>query len=410
MRYQFPIIKTIDDVLPAIAGKKEFIVAERPDYTVINYTVAFSDTFSLDDDKVDNHGTMIPAAWVRRECRGIIFDKNGKLISRSFHKFFNIGERAETKTRKLKMGMDHMITEKMDGSMIRPLVLNGKVHLGTKMGLTEVAEQAEQVADDAARNYMLDMVVNKGATPIFEFVSPENCIVVKYKEPRLVLLTIRDNETGQYWTREAIENSNPPVDIVPQYGKLNGNLDEYVGGFEEQEDREGDVIHFADGHMVKIKTSWYLRIHRVKDQIQNNRRILDLIINNGIDDLIPNLDEDDYNRIVAFDKAFHEAYNRLVDRLVQVAVECKVKATMPNEFFDGDDEIVDRKQVAVELLPASGIDPRLYGHVFGYLDGKDVRETFLDRVRKSTNTTKKYNEMARILGIEESEDDQEDKE
>ena len=45
MSYEFPVIKNISDVLPAIAGKEEFIVAERNGFNVINYLVNYELTF-----------------------------------------------------------------------------------------------------------------------------------------------------------------------------------------------------------------------------------------------------------------------------------------------------------------------------------------------------------------------------
>jgi len=89
MHYTFPTITHINDVLPAIQGRDEFIIARKDGYQVVNYAVAFEDTFppvmtggdptiqTLDDvyDEV---------AAVRRECRGLIFDDEGNLISRRY--------------------------------------------------------------------------------------------------------------------------------------------------------------------------------------------------------------------------------------------------------------------------------------------------------------------------------------
>ena len=83
MNYDFPEIKHIDDVLPHIQGRDEFLVMEKDGYTVINYAVAFEETFQWDEN--DPVGSAI-----RRECRGLIFDRNtGNLISHPYHKFFN---------------------------------------------------------------------------------------------------------------------------------------------------------------------------------------------------------------------------------------------------------------------------------------------------------------------------------
>ena len=45
MHYEFPIIRHINDVLPHVQENKSFIVAERDDYTVINYVMMGNDTF-----------------------------------------------------------------------------------------------------------------------------------------------------------------------------------------------------------------------------------------------------------------------------------------------------------------------------------------------------------------------------
>ena len=98
MFYDFPEIKTIQDVLPHIEGRDEFKVIEKDWYTVINYAVAFEDTFSLIRER--SHHNM----KIRRECRGLIFDTTtGQLISRPYHKFFNAGEREETQLNKINL-------------------------------------------------------------------------------------------------------------------------------------------------------------------------------------------------------------------------------------------------------------------------------------------------------------------
>ena len=74
MKYEFPIITHINDVLPAIKGRDEFSVNQHSFGTVILYHYVLEDSF---DEPI------------RPECRGIVFDHFGKLISRPFHKFFN---------------------------------------------------------------------------------------------------------------------------------------------------------------------------------------------------------------------------------------------------------------------------------------------------------------------------------
>lgn len=53
---------------------------------------------------------------IRRECRGLIFDaQTGKLLSRRFHKFFNIGQNEENASEKLNWNDEYVVVEKYDG-------------------------------------------------------------------------------------------------------------------------------------------------------------------------------------------------------------------------------------------------------------------------------------------------------
>jgi tRNA splicing ligase len=109
MNYDFPQINNINDVLPHISGKDEFRVMEKDWYTVVNYAVAFGETFQWNEN--DPVGSAI-----RRECRGLIFDgETGNLISRPYHKFFNVGEKDETQLHKINLNEPHVVLEKLDG-------------------------------------------------------------------------------------------------------------------------------------------------------------------------------------------------------------------------------------------------------------------------------------------------------
>jgi RNA ligase len=200
MGYKFPTIRTIDDVLPAIAGRDEFIVAERDYATIINYVVMAPGTFDIDmDDTFENDGEMIPKGAMRRECRGLMFAPDGKIMSRSVHKFFNIGEREETLPGNIDFGQPHRILIKEDGSMVRPFLVNGFIRWGTKMGLSDVAMLAETfVAANPKYNDFAAQCIAQNLTPVFEFVGPNNRIVIDYAEQSMILLAIRHNITGEY--------------------------------------------------------------------------------------------------------------------------------------------------------------------------------------------------------------------
>lgn len=185
MHDKFPEITHIDQVRQAIKDRPEFIEADKGDYVVFNYMVSHEDSFDCP---------------IRRECRGLIFDKNGKLLSRPFHKFFNLGQVEATQYHKIDWGRPHVILDKRDGSMLRPLLLNGEVRWATKMGVTEIGLMTEKFVISNPKYDDFSKMMIPAWTPIFEYTSPQNQIVLRYPEENLILLAIRHTEEGWYIT------------------------------------------------------------------------------------------------------------------------------------------------------------------------------------------------------------------
>jgi hypothetical protein len=57
------------------------------------------------------------AKAIRRECRGLLFYPDGRIMSRRLHKFFNVNERDETQVHRIDLGQPHVILEKLDGCL-----------------------------------------------------------------------------------------------------------------------------------------------------------------------------------------------------------------------------------------------------------------------------------------------------
>lgn len=192
MYYLFPTINHINDVLPHIEGREEFIVAERDFGKVVNYMVEMPDTFTLNDS--DDIGGII-----RRECRGIKFYPDGKIAARPFHKFFNIGQKEETQPHLIDINKSHIIMDKRDGSMLHPMIVDGSIRWMTKMGITEVSEIAEKfISNNVKYNKFAQWCIEQNLTPIFEYTGPKNQIVISYQQEELTLLAVRHMITGQY--------------------------------------------------------------------------------------------------------------------------------------------------------------------------------------------------------------------
>ena len=356
MKYKFPEIKTIDDVLPHIKDRDEFIVAERDHYTVINYVVAMQDTFHMDGPD-DLRGA------IRRECRGLIFDLGGYIISRPFHKFFNLGERAETFPNMIKTDEITHIEAKLDGSMVRPFFVDNKLRWGTKMGVTDGF--SDRIEEFVSKNPIYTQValayLKEGYTPIFEWYGPQNRIVVNYEKEDMKLLAARKMVTGQY-----IDVHKGDI-IVPKYPSVK-NVDEFIANTRGEKGIEGYIIVFQDGHRVKLKTDEYVRIHKTKDEIRFDFYIAQHILNEELDDVKPFLDESDLKRVEEYEKKFWDHFNYHENRIIGIWQQT------PGW---------DRKVVATTILKDE--DSWTKSLVFKMMDGKSIRESLLDHFKKNVN-------------------------
>ena len=375
---QFPGISHINDVLPSIRGRKEFIVAEREEYTVVNYILQTPDTFSIDHS--DGYDLQ---AYIRRECRGITFYKDGEIASRKFHKFFNVNEREETLVNNLPT-LPYKIMTKLDGSMITPFLRpNGKIQFHTKMGATDVAAPVDDYARLKKRLVKFcEFVISQGRTPIFEWTSPINRIVIKYTMHSLCLLAVRDNITGQYhdlngYYGDLAETFD--VDVVENIGYNSGILTEkFIEDTRQLKDLEGYVVQYEDGRMVKIKAEDYVARHRAADIIQHEKRVWELILSDDVDDLKSFLVDEYRESVEKFERELWEQIELFAARIESVYSQDFAYC----DHSKGEESV--RKELA--LMWKSYIIPHLLGIMFKRHDGGDARELVVAFIRKNIKT------------------------
>ncbi len=390
MNYEFPIINNISDVLPAIEGRDEFVVAEKESYTVINYNVMMADTFPdvlASDDLRANHDHYEVEnlhARLRRECRGIIFDTaTGEILRRPFHKFFNVNERDETQDHIVDMSRAHAILEKLDGSMIAPFIVNGEMIWGTKMGSTDVAKPVEEFVRNNPHyvDFAEDMILQglTGLTPIFEWCSRKQRIVLDYKEDQLILVAMRDRNWGIYVPYESMCRVARLYNIpVVRAFEPQTDMKAFLEYVRDLEDLEGFVVRFSDGHMLKLKCHWYLQIHKAKEAILQDRNIVELILDEKLDDIKAHLPQEDRDRLSQFENQFNIAVSDAVFYLA-------------NDLSWIRENNIDRKTFALEY--AKRHDPYMRALIFKNFDELNHKKYWVDvrnTIRNNLTKTVKY--------------------
>ena len=378
--YDFPHITHINDVLPHISGKDEFRVMEKDWYTVINYAVAFEETFKWD------HNDPVGSA-VRRECRGLIFNtETGNLISHPYHKFFNAGEKEETQLNKINLYEPHVVLEKLDGSMIRPIPTPEGFRLGTKAGITDVAMNAEVfVADKSHYARFIHKCLSINVTPIFEWVSRKNRIVVDYPTDNLILTGMRYNNTGNYVDYQVMKDyatswSIPVVKAVD--GLAVQNIELFVQQVREWDDGEGVVLRFDTGRMVKVKADDYVLRHKSKDAINQEKNVLQTILDDSVDDLVPLLTPEDAQRVEAFQIAFWMALEDV--------------GTDIYDLYKQIDRGQDQKEYATMAVPS--VIPQYQPFMFKLRKGIPVRDLLIEQIKKSLGSQPKIDQIRWMFG------------
>lgn len=362
MNYDFPFIFSLDQVRQFLDDN--FRITEQEGITYINYTNSSTEAFP--EEKT------VKAA-IRRECRGIAFDRHGRLLSRPFHKFFNMNEREETSN--LDLSQPHDILEKLDGSMVRPIHLeDGTVRWATKGGITDVSMKAEVfVAQHPEYNDFAKTMHGYGLTPIFEFTAPDNRIVLPYDRPSLTLLAIRHRAMGDYATYEGMEELAADFNI-PVVKKVTLEF------LQEEENKEGVVLVFASG-MVKIKTDWYLKRHRAKELFDNERHLVQLMMEDDIDDVLPLVDPDSRQIVIAFQAQVFRNLNADIQALRRFYRESKSDFPTKKELaLNGPDQpwkgwlfkLWDRP----ELTPEEVVFQSLKNHLHSNKKFKDYQQQF----------------------------------
>jgi T4 RnlA family RNA ligase len=255
--------------------RQEFILDEKI-YWIYNYRLASYTDF------------LAPSAI---EARGIMFEvtNEGKFIrlaSRPMQKFWNLNENPNTMD--IDLNMIESISNKADGSLISTYIHNNELRLKSKGSLfSDQAIDAMkwlELDENQELKSTLDALTWVDYTVNFEWCSPNNRIVLGYMEPRLIVLNIRDNKSGNYTTinsdNELFQYMDPPVDTKGL------SLIDFVNQIPTmQDDIEGFVVKMNDGLWMKIKTQKYLALHHCKDSVNNPRRLFEVIVNEGIDDI-----------------------------------------------------------------------------------------------------------------------------
>lgn len=225
-----------------------------------------------------------------QEARGIIIDlENLEVVCWPFRKFGNYNESYADKID----WNSAKVQDKIDGSIIKlwwnrmsgkwQFFTNGTINADTALANQMTQETFFDVirkADNYNEIILRLPIFNKDCTFIFELVSPETQVVVKYPKSHLYHIGTRNNISGQEMDSDiGIEKPKEYKlknldDCIAAADELNRSNDGQVHGLK----KEGFVVVDENWNRIKIKSPDYLMLHRMSSNANfSKERIIGMI-------------------------------------------------------------------------------------------------------------------------------------
>ncbi|EDM23337.1 hypothetical protein [Caminibacter mediatlanticus] len=245
-------------------------------------------------------------AW---ELRGLTFVEYKRFLS--LHKFFELNQapgwmKEDVKNKKIKK-----VVEKIDGSLLQPILIDGKIYFKTKLSFD--AYQAKRANEIMLKNLNIKEYIikcfEKNKIPLFEYISQKSQVVMDYNKEELINTQVRDLNTGEYdleFEKEALKYNI----TTPKSYDFN-SLDEIINEAKNNKNIEGWVVIFEDMQFLKVKTEEYLKRHKIVGKIQPHEVIKALIEKDKIYEETLNRKSEKYKVYADIKEKFLKKYNTL---------------------------------------------------------------------------------------------------
>lgn len=217
---------------------------------------------------------------------------NGELASAGYRKFVNYGEQKKFEPVDA-LNTDFTAIEKIDGSCLICSKYNGEYIFRTRGTTTlKVFENSAEI-DVLVEKYNIkqlidDLTEKYGAVSLlFEWVTPSNIICIRYSEPDLYLTGIVKHKDYSYFQQDTLDEIASEYNLIrPRRYTFDGitSLTDLAADiYDTFVAKEGIVCYFEDGQVLKkMKSNWYLFLHRARTTLSSNKHIIEWMFENGI--------------------------------------------------------------------------------------------------------------------------------
>ena len=154
---------------------------------------------------------------------------------------------------------------------------------------------------------------------------------------------------------------------------------ELLAGAHGETGGEGWVIRFADGHMLKVKSEWYVTRHRALAGLGLEKEVIAVLAASAGDDVKALLPPEPRAAFEAFERAFYQGLGEEVARLKRLYADIRTRV--------GD----DRKAFA--LGEGQSLAPAVRSLMFQAWEGRDLAQELLKQIAKSCGSSTRVEAM-----------------
>jgi hypothetical protein len=332
----------------------------------------------------------IGAKWNKKNLhwRSVVVNSAGEIISASYKKFFNWGEQPDlTYTPfSFKAGGGVDLLEKLDGSTLIVSKYKGQLIRRTR-GTVDASKidngyELDHLQDKYPKAFDLvdratfESVDTADYSLIFEWVSPVNRIVLNYgAEPDIYLTGMILHEDYSMVPQYHLDKIAERMGVKRPKRFAFDSIKDMLAAVEAFKGQEGICVYCNHGQDIrKVKSAWYLALHRMKSELGSFERLVDFYFEQGCPDY-----EAMYQLIVNhFDYELAETYRGDVSRIASAMKEVNQLIAKMQEKVNGL-KTVSRKDAAAVILQAYG-DTNRAGMAFKLLDNKPLAKDDLKKL------------------------------
>jgi hypothetical protein len=324
-------------------------------------------------DAVLVNPTLMGVDWNQSNkiFRSSVWDMQGNLLSASFPKFMNWGEKELKFPVPNNLNNCNIVT-KIDGSTAIIDYIDDKINVRSRGTFdAKSLENGSEFYEVLNMYPKIELFLKKNShiSLLLEHLSPNNVIVLKHEKMDAKLIGAIDKNDYSLYTQKKLDQLAKELDMErPAYYSFK-TVKDLMDNVKEWNNSEGVcVYHKNDQEIHKIKSLWYLKIHVFKSNL-TFKNLLDIYLSKG---------EPSYNDFyqIIVDEIDWECAEMCIPIISQL---CEVKKNI-ERIVNGMREFINvrknlsRKEIAFDIISSYGKGNSRASTVFTLLDNKEINE------------------------------------